>query len=116
MGYLYLLCVALMFSFWRNLRKTDQAILWSKLYHLFPFPGWRCFSSFVKNSKTTEISRSLFTNLKSKRLLDFIWSSCQVVVLLAGELWSDSWAFLRQHHYTACADSVYHFIQRISLP
>jgi phosphopantothenoylcysteine decarboxylase / phosphopantothenate---cysteine ligase len=84
------------------LRKTDQAILWSKLYHLFPFPGWRCFSSFVKNSKTTEISRSLFTNLKSKRLLDFIWSSCQVVVLLAGELWSDSWAFLRQHHYTAC--------------
>ena len=101
MGYLYLLCVALMFSFGGTCVKL-----------ISPYYA----PEFIKAGNTAKIPGKLQEASPGKLEMDSVWRHSQMAGLFYGKLRSDSRLILWKHRNPAGTDYFYHPFQRPFIP
>ena len=112
MGYLYLLCVALMFSFGGTFVRLIKPYYSSSYITWFRFLMGVLFLILLKIIKRQRFPK----NFGRKWYLDRVRRRCQMAVLSGRELWAVPRSFLRKYRYTTGTDDLHRFDQRFFIP
>ena len=110
MGYLYLLCVALMFSF------GGTFVRLIKPYYSSSYITWFRFLMGVLFLILLKIPQKFWAYFERKWHLDRVRRRCQMAVLSGRELWIVPRSFLRKYRYTTGTDDLHRFDQRFFIP
>ena len=116
MGYLYLLCVALMFSFGGTFVRLIKPYYSSSYITWFRFLMGVLFLILLKIIKRQRFPKNFGQILKENGIWIVFGAVAKWLSYTGRELWAVPRSFLRKYRYTTGTDDLHRFDQRFFIP